>query len=50
MEQMGQNSMEILLWTIEILWVTGVLAVFVFYFYIKRKHKKKKERQNDVPL
>jgi len=41
------ENMELVLWTIEILWVGGVLAIVVLYFSIKwhiRKKKKKNEK------
>jgi len=36
------DNMESVLWIIEILWVGGVVAIFVVYFSIKLHIKKKK--------
>jgi hypothetical protein len=36
------NHMENILWVIEVLWVAGVLAIFVLYFMVKRHFKQKK--------
>jgi len=43
MEQWLIDHMEGVLWTIEILWVGGVLAVFSLYFVLKYHFRKKKK-------
>jgi len=41
------KNMEIVLWTIEILWVGGVVAIGVLYFSIKWHIKKKKKESKN---
>ncbi len=51
MEAWVLEHMEGVLWTIEILWVGGVLVIFSLYFVLKWHFDKKKktEQKSDLP-